>query len=174
MRLRNLLRSTLLSGLVIPGTLLAGSLSIELQEPKSFTDLESSGFGYDSSYGEFFVRELQSVAKPHLERDLPPGYVLHVRFTDVDMAGEFEEWRTPPADDIRFMRSVYPPRLNFAWKITDGNGEVVRSGNEYLTELAYAETGAIRRVIFHDREFFYEQELFLSWLSRTLRDSDLT
>src|ERR1700733_9243072 len=40
---------------------------------------------------------------------LAPGQQLEVWIDDIDLAGSFEPWHGPNAQDIRFMRDRYPP-----------------------------------------------------------------
>ena len=59
---------------------------------------------------EMLRRYLTEVADSYI----PDGCKLTMTFTDIDLAGDFEPWRGPQADDIRIIRDIYPPNFKFA------------------------------------------------------------
>jgi len=71
------------------------------------------------------------------DRVLPPGEQLQVTIDDVKLAGAFEPWRSPDAQDIRFLKDIYPPRMDLHYKLIDADGRVIREGTGKLRDMAY-------------------------------------
>ena len=71
------------------------------------------------------------------DRLLPPGEQLQVTIDDIKLAGDFEPWRGPDAQDIRFLKDIYPPRMDLHYKLTAADGSVIREGSSKLRDLAY-------------------------------------
>jgi hypothetical protein len=109
---------------------------IVYNEPEKFTDFRMSE-SRARSESESLQHELNRAIERSAERVLPPGYVLNIRFTDIDLAGDVNPFQRAENRDVREYRSVYPPRLTFDYSVTDTQGNVVLSGSERLVDLAY-------------------------------------
>jgi hypothetical protein len=55
----------------------------------------------------------------------------------IDLAGEFELYRGPQADQVRITKGLYPPRIMLEFEVIDDTAAVVRSGKRDLTDLNY-------------------------------------
>jgi len=142
----------IVSAIPLTGVLLLGSVStaalpdpVTYQSPKAeiifqhpdkytdikdaFTSTEKGEKGNLDILGNYIV-ELAN----HL---IPDGYKLTMVFTDVDLAGDFEPWRGPQADDIRIIKDIYPPDYKFTWKVTGPAGQVVKQGNEDYRDIDF-------------------------------------
>jgi hypothetical protein len=113
-----------------------GIAEVNFHEPDRFTDLartDGPGQGADEGY----MRELSR----HLMRSsaavLPPGSRLSVTITDVDMAGEFEPQRGANFRDIRIVKSIYAPRIELLFRLTDAAGNIVAEGERQLRDPAF-------------------------------------
>jgi hypothetical protein len=108
--------------------------------PENFKDFTDSSDG--SERGAEGYRE---VFKEYLEREavrmIPEGTQLTLSITEVDMAGEFEPWRGLRFNDIRIVKDLYPPRLNFTYKLTDASGAVLREGEKQLRDMNFLMNG---------------------------------
>ena len=71
------------------------------------------------------------------DRLLPAGEQLQVTIDDVKLAGAFEPWRSPDAQDIRFLKDIYPPRMDLHYRLIGADGRVIREGSARLSDLAY-------------------------------------
>jgi len=69
------------------------------------------------------------------ERYLAPGQDLHIEFTRIDLAGEYEPWRTG-WQDVRILRDVTPPRIHFDYTLFQ-HGKPVRRGEARLSDMNY-------------------------------------
>ena len=41
---------------------------------------------------------------------------LQLTIDDIKLAGSFEPWRGPDAQDIRFLKDIYPPSMNLHYR----------------------------------------------------------
>lgn len=105
----------------------------------------------------------------HLEkaaaRRLPPGETLTIRFTDIDLAGDYNTPLTGPGQDIRVITDLYPPRLAFDWERRSSDGAVIASGSESLRDFGFLSHGAQRR----SERLAFERRLLDGWLQKMLR-----
>jgi hypothetical protein len=99
---------------------------------------------------------------------LPAGDRLEVSITDIKLAGGYEPWHGPQLRYVRFMKDVYPPRIDLDFKLTDSNGKVVREGSRKLRDLGYLQNGAAR--VGNTDPLRYDKALIDSWLRRELED----
>src|SRR5579885_338988 len=60
---------------------------------------------------EEWMKRLSDHLRQRADAVLPPGDRLDVTIDDIKLAGDFEPWHGPDAQDIRFMKDLYPPRI---------------------------------------------------------------
>ena len=94
------------------------------------------------------------------DKYLAPGQSLTVEVSNIDLAGRLE----PMADDIRIMRPVTWPRLQFTYTIHE-NGAVVRSGEVNLSDMNYL--NGFNRYTDSDR-LRYERQMLADWFRKTI------
>jgi hypothetical protein len=131
----------------------------------SFRDFSVSGMSPERS-AEVWNAEFARFAD-HNAALIPQGLILHLEFTDIDMAGDIQPWRNRNNADIRYVENIYPPRLVFRYSLVNAEGAVVASGEATLRNLAFL-FGA--RPIRQYDTFHYELEMLRDWLRRDLRD----
>ena len=110
-------------------------VTIDFGNPSGFTDIEIGGFSGEKEHAIIFdlIRsEFEKSARSYL----PNGYTLEIRVQDIDLAGYHEPFY-PRYDDIRIMRSVYPPRFKFNYTVLDDDQIIVEQGSPTLTDLNY-------------------------------------
>jgi Protein of unknown function (DUF3016) len=113
------------------------------------------------SLGDYLVRRGDVV--------LPPGDQLQVTINDIKLAGDFEPWRGPNAQDIRFMTDLYPPRMDLHYKVLSADGSVLREGDSKLRDLGYLQ----RTVnVFETDPLRYDKRLLDDWLTKEFRRSE--
>jgi hypothetical protein len=111
-------------------------ISAEFVKPESFTDFRESHFDSDKER-EHLISEFNALLAS-LSRFVPEGQKLELRFTDIDLAGDFEPWRGPQFDQIRIMKEIYSPRMKFDFRIVDAKtGAVLRQGSEKISDMGY-------------------------------------
>ena len=97
-------------------------------------------------------------------RYLPENMKVNIRVTDVDLAGDFELFRGPQADQVRITKGLYPPRIMLEFEIIDGATAVVRSGKRDLTDINYQ----LRSVYPREDYRRYEKDILRDWLRAEL------
>jgi hypothetical protein len=140
-----------------------GPVQVDFVEPETFRDARLDGRTRRDARNPLLDEFSEFLAK-FGQRHLHDGQTLAIRFTDIDLAGHIEPTTHPALHDIRIVKSVYPPRLNFDWELRDAEGSLLRHGNEALRDLGFnLDSAALGR----DR-LRYEKRLLRRWLQRTL------
>lgn len=114
----------------------AAGVSVEFIRPDEFTDFKMSQWGTADEHA-VLSRQLTDAVKRDAARHLPAGYSLMLRIHDVDLAGDINLFHGPRLNDVRFVRDIYPPRIELEYSLADANGQVVDSGSRTLTDLAF-------------------------------------
>ena len=86
-------------------------------------------------------------------------------FSDIDLAGDFEPWHGAQFDDVRIIKDIYVPRMNFSFKVTDASGTVIKSGERKLVDPAFQFNIT---PAFRDDPLRYEKAMLDSWFSQEL------
>jgi len=137
-------------------------VEVLFDHPGKFTDVRDSQLGSDKGR-DAYLEELKDYLQERAAHLLVEGQTLTVAFTDVDLAGEFEPWRGPNYGDIRVIKDIYPPRLNFTYKVVDASGALVKEGQEKLRDTAFQSSTNP----FNSQEsLHYEKALLDNWLRR--------
>ena len=167
MKTLRLLSSVL--GLAGAGALQAASdpaprTEVVFDHPENFTDVKDSytptDKGRDAILGtirDFLVTRTASL--------VPEGYKLKMTFTDIDLAGEYEPWRGPRYDEVRIVKSIYPPAFKFTYVVTDPSGKVVRQGSENIRDLNFQ----VRVTVDLSDPLRYEKDILDDWARSRLR-----
>lgn len=71
------------------------------------------------------------------DRMLPPGEQLQVHVNDISLAGAFEPWHSSSAQDIRFLKDIYPPWMSVHYTLLAADGKVIREGDAKLRDGSY-------------------------------------
>jgi len=150
-----------------PVNLLAeASITATFEDVETFQDFEYSGMNAvktKSSFLRALDREGQRVAK----RVLEDGQTLKLHFKDIDMAGDVQPWRNRDNADIRYIESVYPPRLEFDYQLLNADGKVIEEGEAKYTDLAFDFSAATK--LNRDDPFFFEIQAIENWIRRKLK-----
>lgn len=153
----------LLSGCVVsaPHDEAVSRVSVSFVEPEKFTDSRRVEFAPTSAG---VLRELEKFLIETGGRYLPPPTKLSIRVTDIDLAGDFELFRGPQADQVRINKGLYPPRIMLEFEVIDGTAAVVRSGKRDLTDINYQ----LRNVYPREDYLRYEKDILRDWLRAEL------
>ena len=129
------------------------------------SEVKKNSFGRGWMKPEEWMQTLGDYLRKRADDILPPGQQLDVTIDDIDLAGDFEPWHGPRAEDIRFMRDRYPPRLDLHYRLTDTNGAVVHEGVRKLRDGAYLQ----RTVTTSTDPLRYDKRLIADWLLREFK-----
>jgi DUF3016 family protein len=91
---------------------------------------------------------------------LPSNEKLEVTIEDIKLAGDFEPWHSVSAQDIRFMKDIYPPRMSLHYKLISSDGTLIRESENNLLDLAYLQ----RTVPTNTDPLRYDKRLIDDWL----------
>ena len=153
--------------LAVPSALLAlDSVTVELRDAGGFTDFTMTDAGSEKELKELAGEWTAFVESEAVRRIRHPGS-LSLVFTDIDMAGDFEPWGSIGDPDIRFFRSIYPPRLEFAYTLLDEEGGEVRSGEASVRDMNF-ELG--RSPGYENELLYYEKAVMRGWRMQFDRD----
>jgi hypothetical protein len=143
----------------------AARTDVIFDHPEKFTDVKDRSFPSDSGR-DAILSEIRNHLVYRASEQLPEGYHLSITFTDIKLAGDFEPWRGPQWDDIRIVKSIYPPDFKFTYSVTGPSGQVVKSGTEDIRDLDFQ----MRVTLDLNDRLRYEKSILDDWVDRTLRD----
>ena len=141
--------------------LFAGEIETTYLDPEEYTDLDFVDRSSKTSL-KTFDRELKKSGL--IAALVGDERKLQIAFSDINMAGKILPLKG--FDEIRVIRSVYPPVLEFKYSILDLDGEVLDSGEESITDLAFQDQLGRKS---SSQTFFYELELLEDWLRKKNR-----
>ena len=140
-------------------------VSVVFANPEQYTDLRITCVSGDAD-ARALMGELARFLREAAARRVPDGQRLEITVTNVDTAGEIENWGGPGRCDLRLMKDVYPPRIDLQFRLTGADGAEVRAGTRRLRDSNYL-TNAAPITADHLR---YEKALLLDWLQRELQE----
>lgn len=116
---------------------------------------------------EEWMKTLGDHLRARADKALPPGQQLEVWIDDIDLAGSYEPWRKPTAQDIRIMRDIYPPRLDLHYRLIDANGKVISEESRKLRDSAYLQKG----ILYSSTDpLRYDKRLIDDWVRKDFGD----
>ena len=135
-------------------------------QPEKFTDCKDEY--RDTGRGQkYILPEIRSTIEKIASRYLAAGQHLEIRITDIDLAGGFEPWHNLGNDDIRYMRDIYPPRMELQFRLTGPDGKVISENRRKLQDSAFMLTGGFPA----SDSLRYEREMLRDWMAREFRRS---
>ena len=163
--------AVVLLGLAVPVALSAAGpakapvrTEVVFEKPENFTDVKDGEMGSDRGR-DGILEQIREFIVERAEKALPAGQKLTVTFSDIDLVGEYEPWRGPQFSDVRIVKSIYPPRFKFSYKITDAAGKIVKEGKEDLRDLAFD----MRLTIDRQDPLRFEKDILKDWISEATR-----
>ena len=139
-----------------------GSVEVTWKDPDDYLDIQPA----DDSAARFRARLFRQLEQhlDNLARGLPEGDRLQVTFTNVDLAGYV---RTGPQGSVRVIGDSRPARLEFDYRLLDGQGKTLREGSERL----WGTTTSVPRAGLKKGEaFVVEKGLLTRWFRKTFSD----
>jgi hypothetical protein len=135
-------------------------VEVVYSEPDKFSDAadgpRGSEFGKDT-----ILADLESFIVQRAESRIPEGQHLTVTVTDIDLAGEVEPGRTG-GSDVRIVKSIYMPRIDLTYRLTDASGAVIKEGKNQLRDMNFMNN--INPIRSEPR--FHERELLGRWIDQ--------
>ena len=147
-------------------------ISVEWVEPKSFRDVKDSNFS-----SERFRKNVFNQLEKHLNKlasDLPEGQSIRFRITDLDLAGRIEPASflgyTRSLDDVRIMRNIDIPRIQFEYELVDDKGTVIRAEEVDLKNMNYLNDAGMAS---RNKPYKYEKRMLSRWFSKNIIDGQV-
>lgn len=153
--------SVILAGFVIATVSLAAEVEVTFENPENYRDIDYNYNGNSRGQKIYLLQFEKHITKMG-QRYLKDGQFLSMTITDIDLAGEHEPWRGPNLDDVRIVKSIYPPRISFSYELTDSSGTVIASGEENLIDLNFEFRVRINS---HD-DLYYDKEMITDWFRK--------
>ena len=139
------------------------TVTVTYVDPEKFS--EAREYGQQDRYNDAdYLKVLKSHLIKRATKMLPPGDRLDVTITDIKLAGGFEPWHGPNFRNVRFMKDVYPPRIDLTFKLIGSNGKVLREGSRKLRNLGYLQSGLT--LPGNSDPLRYDKGLLDSWLRK--------
>ena len=138
-------------------------MSVTFIEPEKFTDARRAELEPTSTG---VLGELEKFIIATGARYVPENMKLNIRVTNVDLAGDFELFRGPQADQVRITKGLYPPHIVLEFEVVDNAGKAVKSGKRDLTDIDYQQ----RSVYPADDYLRYEKDILRDWLRAEFGD----
>lgn len=89
---------------------------------------------------EYILGQIKEYIVERAPMRMADGQTLDITINDIDMAGDFEPWHGPRAQDIRIIKDIYPPRIDLDFKLTGADGKVLAEGTRQLRDLSFMMT----------------------------------
>src|SRR4051812_46927717 len=134
-------------------------MQVNFFEPEKFTDVRMSQMNDPRDRNELLTR-IRDHFVEQAKYYVPQGQILEITFTDIDMAGDFEPWHGPDWTDIRVVKDIYPPRMVFAYRLVDAEGNVLKQGKRDLRDTSFL----LRLSIDRNDTLRHEKAMLEDWL----------
>lgn len=143
------------------GTANAGDAKLNWGKFEDFADVQSSHENKEA-FHDRVAKEIAAVFSS-LAKKLPEGVHMEVNVTDLDLAGEVRFEMAYGASQIRVMRAIHWPRMNFTYELKNAQGEVVASGKEELRDMDYLSHS---RIPSGHTSFEFEEKMIQDWFRK--------
>ncbi len=115
---------------------------------------------------EEWTKELGTYLVQRADAQLPPGQHLDVTIDDIKLAGDYEPWRGPDAQDIRVMKDIYPPRIDLHYRLIGADGKTLRESHSKLRDLSYLQNNVMPT---DNDPLRYDKRLIDRWVKTEFR-----
>lgn len=138
-------------------------VTVNYVNPDEFSEVKE--FGQQDRFNDLkYLEPLKAYLIKRATTMLPPGDRLEVNITDIRLAGGYEPWHGAQLMHVRFMKDIYPPRIDLNFKLIDSQGKVLREGSRKLRNLGYLQSGLT--AVGSSDPLRYDKALIDRWLRR--------
>ncbi|MCL1635679.1 DUF3016 domain-containing protein [Luteimonas sp. SX5] len=145
-----------------------GRVDVSWTDPAQFSEIRQSNNRWEARRGDW-VQQIAKYVRKRAEQRLPEGDRMSVTINDIRRAGQFEPWRGANVSSTRFVRDIYPPRIELSFTLTGADGRVIAQGERKLTDLAFLMNTPTAGSSDNLR---YEKRLIDDWLSKEFKRPD--
>lgn len=133
MRTSTVLRIAVAASIFASQPIFAATAEVEFVNPQKFTDAGTPRQYVDRDANLTNIRN-------HLVKQaaslLPADQKLVMQVTDVDLAGSFEPWQLY-SREVRIVKEIYPPKIDFTFKLVRADGSIVKEGERSLRDTGF-------------------------------------
>ncbi|GAA4871388.1 DUF3016 domain-containing protein [Ferrimonas pelagia] len=141
-----------------------GDVTVVWQEPENYKDVRT-GSGVQSRYQNHVFATLGKHLQKRVTPLLQDGDKVTFTVTDLDLAGDVRPSFGRTSNDIRIVKSIYPPRMAFSYQVIDGSGEAIAQGEEDLRDMGFDTRSAGR---YQNESLRYEMHMLDDWIRKDL------
>ena len=99
-----------------------------------------------------------------LAENLPEGQVLKINVTDVDLAGDTH---IGGINQLRIIKELYFPRMNFSYELANADGSIVTSGEIVLKDMNFMMGSSLK---YRNKSLGYEKKMLDDWFADTFKE----
>lgn len=153
--------------ILVPTYTMAGEVSVNWIKPEKFKDMDPVS-GVKKPFQERVMKSLTDYWQGFAD-DLPKGYKLQVDITDVDLAGDVRPSLGAGHSDLRIMRDIFFPKMEFSYTLKDATGEMVSKGDEVIKDMNYLFHVDTRSRSHNLKSWHYEKRMIKKWFHTKLK-----
>lgn len=151
------------------------NVSIEWVEPRKFRDVRHPTTSR-KRYRESVFLELETFFTS-LGEELPEGYKLNLKVTDLDLAGTIQtpamaglnNFSSGGIEDYRIVREIDIPRMTFSYELIDEKGQILKQEEVKLKDMSFlSRAGSISK----NTSLIYEKVMISRWFKDTFIAGD--
>jgi len=142
----------------------ADNVTVVFDHPEKFADVKDEFMGTDKGR-DAILEGIRTFITERSASCLKEGQKLDVKFTDIDLAGEFEPQRGPNFDRVRIMKNIYAPRFDLEFKLTGADGKVLNEGKRTLRDSYYMD----RMIADKSDPLCYDKDILNDWLRSDIK-----
>lgn len=139
----------------------AGEVKVNWGKLDDFTEISPSNESKER-FRERLTKEFEDVFAG-LAQKLPDGYQLIINVSDIDLAGDVRPGPWYATNQIRIMREIYWPRMNFSYELKNSQQEVIASAKEELRDMDYLHR---MRIPSGKTSFEFEEKMLNDWFKK--------
>lgn len=146
---------------LLPSVVHGATSEVTWTEHEKYRDIHSGSEGRKSFRERTFKSFDKHFAK--LAEGLPEDQVLKINVTDVDLAGDT---RSGGINQLRIVKDIYFPRMNFSYELVKADGSIVTSGEVVLKDMSFMKGGNLK---YRNESLGYEKKMLDNWFVETFR-----
>jgi hypothetical protein len=158
--------------LLSPGAMLAAdaaksepeNVTVVFDHPEQFSDVKDAFIPTEKGR-DVILADIRKFIVDRANSFLKKGQKLEVKFTDIDLAGDFRPELGPSFNGIRILKDLYSPKMELEFRLTGADGKVLVEGKRKLTDQAYLQ----RLVPPNHDPLCYDKDLLSDWLRSDIK-----
>ncbi|WP_426369608.1 DUF3016 domain-containing protein [Pseudocolwellia sp. HL-MZ7] len=137
------------------GSAVAGESEVTWTDPDKYTDVRSGNENRKHFKERIFKSFEKHFAK--LSQKLPEGKTLKINVTNVDLAGDV---RFSSMQQIRIVKDIYIPRLEFSYELVNADKSLAASGEVDLKDMGFMTSSSAYK---SSSDLYYEKRMINKW-----------